>query len=172
MEGGGYMRVYISGKIGELEPRPSTIEKFAKAEEKLRARGFDVFNPVREEMAKKAKALFRPEFAILHEGNFHKPGLYETVLLLDLDALSHCHAIYLLDDYKKSPGALTEASFAFATEKKCFFQDSYHASAYLHHEYNKLCDHGHPPLQREDGEDNYDLRDRYVRMHLGEIFIP
>lgn len=165
------MRVYISGKIGELEPSPSTIEKFAIAEKKLRARGFDVFNPVRMEMAKKAKALSRPEFAILNEGNFRKPGLYETVLLLDLEALSHCHAIYLLDDYKKSPGALTEASFAFATRKRCFFENIFHAMAYLKREYDELCENGHPPLQREDGEDNFDLRNRYLRMRMEEVLL-
>ena len=166
------MRIYISGKIGELEPIPSTIEKFAKAEEKLRARGFDVFNPIRMEILKKAKALFRPEFTITNEGNSHKPGLYETILLFDLHALYHCHAIYLLEDYKRSPCALTEAAFAVATDKKRFFQNAYHARIYLEHEYDYLVTFGKPPLQREDGENDSDLRDRYVRMHLDEILIP
>lgn len=166
------MSIYISGKIGELEPSPSTIEKFAKAEEKLRARGFDVFNPIRMEIFKKAKALFRPELPIINEGNFHKPGLYETILLLDLDALSHCHAIYLLEDYKRSPGARAEHAFAIATNKKRFFQNAFHARTYLEHEYDYLVTFGKPPLQREDGENDLDLRDRYVRMHLDEILIP
>lgn len=166
------MRVYISGKIGELEPSPSTIEKFAKAEEKLLARDFKVFNPIREEIIEKAKALFEPYPAIYVEGNFHKPELYERVLLLDLEALSHCHAIYFLEDYMDSPGALTEAAFAVATDKKRFFQNAFHAHIYLEHEYDYLVTFGKPPLQREDGENDSDLRDRYVRMHLDEILIP
>ena len=166
------MRVYISGNIGELEPSPSTIEKFAKAEEKLRARGFDVFNPVWHEIVKKAKALWRPEFTILTGENFHKPGLYDTILLLDLEALAHCHAIYLLADFPYSPGARTEQAFAKATKKKCFYQDAFHARLHLHYEYDDLVASGKPPLQREDGENHSDLRDRYVRMHLDEILIP
>ncbi len=165
------MRVYISGKIGELEPSPSTIEKFAKAEEKLLARDFKVFNPIREEIIEKAKALFEPYPAIYDEGNFHKPELYERVLLLDLEALSHCHAIYFLEDYMESPGALTERAFAFATEKKCFFQHPCHAWNYLVREYDRLRATGHPPLQREDGEDDIDLQYRYARMHMDEILI-
>lgn len=166
------MRVYISGQIGELEPSPSTIEKFAQAEEKLRARGFEVFSPIRYEIVKKAKALFRPEFTNLNEGSFHKPGLNETILLLDLEALAHCHAIYLLADFPYSPGARTEQAFAKATKKKCFYQDAFHARLHLYYEYDDLVASGKPPLQREDGENDSDLRDRYVRMHLDEILIP
>lgn len=77
------MRIYISGKIGELEPIPSTIEKFAKAEEKLRARGFDVFNPIRMEILKKRKLfsglnLRLQTKAIPINRDFTKPFFYLT----------------------------------------------------------------------------------------------
>ena len=166
------MRIYISGKIGELEPSPSTIEKFAKAEEKLRARGFDVFNPIAHLSYKIAKYLLEViEKPFLREGEC-LPDIYTLILNLDIINLSRCHAIYLLADFRDSPGALAEHAFAIATNKKRFFQNAFHARTYLEHEYDYLVTFGKPPLQREDGENDSDLRDRYVRMHLNEILIP
>ena len=166
------MRVYISGQIGELEPSPSTIEKFAKAEEKLRARGFDVFNPISRDASKCAKKILEEiEKAHFEEGTC-LPDIYSIILTLDILQLSHCHAIYLLADFRLSPGARAEQAFAIATNKKRFFQNAFHARTYLEHEYDDLVAIGKPPLQREDGENDSDLRDRYVRMHLDEILIP
>ena len=166
------MRVYISGQIGELEPSPSTIEKFAKAEEKLRARGFDVFNPISRDASKCAKKILEEiEKAHLEEGTC-LPDIYSIILTMDIHQLSHCHAIYLLTDFPYSPGARAEQAFAKATKKKCFFQDAFHARLNLMYEYDDLVASGKPPLQREDGENDSDLRDRYVRMHLEEILIP
>lgn len=166
------MRVYISGQIGELEPSPSTIEKFAKAEEKLRARGFDVFNPISRDVYRSAKKIFNEvESPHLEEGAC-LPDIYSIILTMDIRHLSHCHAIYLLADYPNSPGARAEHAFARATKKNFFFQDTFHALTYLTYEYYDLVETGKPPLQREDGENDSDLCDRYVRMHLDEILIP
>jgi len=166
------MRIYISGQIGELEPSPSTIEKFAKAEEKLRARGFDVFNPISRDAYRSAKKIFNEvESPHLEEGAC-LPDIYSIILTMDIHHLSHCHAIYLLADYPYSPGARAEHAFAKATKKKCFYQDAFHARLHLYYEYDDLVASGKPPLQREDGENDNDLRDRYVRMHLDEILIP
>ena len=166
------MRVYISGQIGELEPSPSTIEKFAKAEEKLRARGFDVFNPISRDASKCAKKILEEiEKAHLEEGTF-LPDIYSIILTMDIHQLSHCHAIYLLADYPYSPGARAEHAFARATKKNFFFQDAFHARTYLTYEYYDPLKIGKPPVQREDGENDSDMCDRYVRMHLDEILIP
>jgi len=166
------MRIFISGKIGELEPSPSTIEKFAKAEEKLRARGFDVFNPISRNAYQSAKKIFNEvESPHLEEGAC-LPDIYSIILTMDILHLSRCHAIYLLADFRDSPGARAEHAFAIATNKKRFFQNAFHARTYLEHEYDYLVTFGKPPLQREDGENDLDLRDRYVRMHLDEILIP
>lgn len=166
------MRVYISGKIGELEPSPSTIEKFAKAEEKLRARGFDVFNPISSNSYALAKyCLEEIEKPRLTEGEC-LPDIYTIILKLDIMNLCRCHAIYLLADYPYSPGARAEHAFARATKKNFFFQDAFHARTYLTYEFYDLLETGKPPVQREDGENDSDLCDRYVRMHLDEILIP
>lgn len=42
------MKVYISGKIGEVVISEATRKKFAKAEEMLKAKGYEVFNPCDE----------------------------------------------------------------------------------------------------------------------------
>ena len=42
------MKVYISGKIGEEVISEATRQKFAKAEEMLKAKGYEVFNPCDE----------------------------------------------------------------------------------------------------------------------------
>ena len=55
---------------------------------------------------------------------------YDQILLMDLDALATCHAIYLLDDWEDSDGANVEFSYAMATGKKVFFQDKEDAAVF------------------------------------------
>ena len=46
------MRVYISGKIGGEVISDATRQKFARAEEMLKAKGYQVFNPCDERWQK------------------------------------------------------------------------------------------------------------------------
>ena len=39
------MKFYVCGKIGKNNPSPETLAKFKKAEDMLRSRGHEVFNP-------------------------------------------------------------------------------------------------------------------------------
>ena len=77
------MKVYLSGKItGDAGYR----QKFEAVQNELTSYGYVVFNP-----------------AILPDG-FE----YEDYMSLDLLILSRCDAIYLLRDWKNSPGAKRE----------------------------------------------------------------
>lgn len=98
------MKIYISGKIGEEVLSEATRQKFQDVEIRLKEDGHEVFNPTTsgfEKSAKEAAAIFGTT-------------LYKEFLLFDLRVLSRCDAIYLLPDYKTSPGAMAELYFAKA----------------------------------------------------------
>jgi len=116
------MKVYIAGKIGEEVISDATRRKFARAEEILRAKGYDVFNPCDE----KWQATLRREYeelwpcSFLLQGKF--PTFYDYVLLRDLTVLATKDAVYFLEDWDRSPGANSEHSFAMVTGKKMLWQ--------------------------------------------------
>lgn len=111
------MRIYISGKIGEEVISDATRQKFARAEEMLRAKfGEDatVINPASEEFSRYLdihfRSLgFRPE--------------YKDILLYDLNWLCTCDSIYMLADWTKSGGANVELDFARASGKKILWEN-------------------------------------------------
>lgn len=116
------MKVYISGKIGEEVISDATRQKFARAEEMLRAKGYDVFNPCNAAWQRVLEAGYKTQ-------KFEEDGMpantipfYDYCLLRDLMAMSAKEAVYFLDDWDKSPGAGTEHSFAMATGKKLLWQ--------------------------------------------------
>ena len=99
------MKVYISGKIGRNEKiAKATLEKFAKREKRLRDIGCETFNPTTSGLGTLAE-----NYARANGSTF-----YQEILLLDLMELSKCDAIYLLPDWKDSPGAMVEFMFANA----------------------------------------------------------
>jgi hypothetical protein len=85
-------RVYIAGKItGEKYYR----QKFAAAERKLKARGYEVINPARMVKVEKWKT--------------YRDYLQESMLLL-----FQADFIYALPCWTKSKGATLEVSFAMS----------------------------------------------------------
>jgi tRNA A37 threonylcarbamoyladenosine modification protein TsaB len=79
--------IYVAGKInGDANYRA----KFMKAQRKLEERGYIVLNP-----------------AELPEG-MH----YEKYMVIGFSMIEVAHAIYMLDDYKDSPGAIRELEHA------------------------------------------------------------
>lgn len=96
------MKVYISGKIGEEVLSEDTRNKFAKAETLLHDLGFDVFNPTTSGLGHRAE-----ELAVKNGTDF-----YTEIMKLDIDALRGCDIIYLLLDWKDSPGAKVEKAEA------------------------------------------------------------
>ena len=108
------MKVYISGKIGEEVLSEATRRKFAKAEEMLKAKRFETFNPTKSGLGAHAESLAKAAD--------YKTSFYQEILLCDLAQLAQCDAIYMLADWSKSNGANVELSFAIATGKQIFWE--------------------------------------------------
>lgn len=118
-------RVYISGKIGEEKLSEATRQKFTKAEEMLKARGFEVFNPTSEEWQAHLRIRYEEDSKAYQpyiDGG-GMPDFYTYTLLRDLMALSVKDAIYMLADFLDSKGAKTEYAFAIATGKQVYYDD-------------------------------------------------
>lgn len=82
-------KVYIGGKMTGLTEEESKA-LFARAEELLKAQGYEVVNPWKIEV----------------------PKHYSGQLLRSLEELAKCDAIYLLDNWTSSNGANCEYWFA------------------------------------------------------------
>jgi hypothetical protein len=118
------MKVYISGKIGEEVISEATRQKFARVEEMLKGKGFEVFNPTDEHWEahlKKRYELDRKVYQPYTDG--HMPDFYTYCLLRDLMALSTKDAIYMLPDFIDSKGAKAEHAFAIATCKRVYYDE-------------------------------------------------
>ena len=166
------MKVYISGKIGEEVVSEATRQKFAKAEEMLKAKGYEVFNPCDERWQNTLKREYENDQYVNSAwliGEF--PDFYAYVLLRDLMVLSTKDAVYMLDDWMDSPGSATERRFAMATGKTILFQNRQNARSYLREEWwYEECDKF---LDNEDAEGTCsDEADRYVEQHFEEIWLP
>lgn len=97
-------KVYIAGKIGEDYPSEATLQRFATAERLLKTIGYEVFNPTCSGLGAKAEALAKEKGT----------DFYREIMLLDLEVLAGCDAIYMLPGWTKSPGARAELKFAEA----------------------------------------------------------
>ena len=84
-------KVYISGQITGL-PVAEYVEKFSKAEAELKAKGYEVVNPLRYEL---------------------KPGSrWNEQMKVDIRLLLDCDAIYMLSNWERSTGAGLELYIA------------------------------------------------------------
>ena len=112
------MKVYISGKIGEEVISEATRQKFARAEEMLKAKGHEVTNPASD----KCQMLLR--YSLKREKKHgYKGDIYSFALMTDLVSIwRDCDAVYFLEDWENSPGAQSEHSFAMAIGKKMLWQ--------------------------------------------------
>ena len=125
------MKVYISGKIGEEVISEATRQKFARAEEMLKAKGYEVFNPCDEKWQRLLKREYENDKYVKSpwmDGEF--PSFYAYVLLRDQMVLSTADAVYFLIDWITSPGAYAEHSFAVAAGKKLLWEDQFCAKVY------------------------------------------
>ena len=100
------MRIYISGKIGKDNPSPETLAKFKEAEDMLRSRGHEVFNPTTSGLGRHAESLVQ---AADYDTSF-----YQEIMLLDLVQLSQCDAVMVLNDWHNSDGSKVELMLAQA----------------------------------------------------------
>lgn len=117
------MRVYISGKIGEEVISDATRQKFARAEEMLKAKGYEVFNPCDERWQKVLRREYEHDKYVESPWLTSKfPDFYAYCLLRDLMVLATKDAIYMLADWTESGGANVELDFARATGKQLFWE--------------------------------------------------
>lgn len=116
------MRIYISGKIGENEISETTRQKFARAEEMLKAKGFSVFNPTDKNwtdiLSNEYYTIKGPQRILVYATPF-----YNYCLLRDLVVLNQMDGIYMLADWTQSDGANVELDFARATGKKILWEN-------------------------------------------------
>lgn len=104
------MRIYISGKIGEETPSPETLAKFRRVEDMLRSMGYDVFNPTTSGLGAHAESLAKK----------NGTTFYEEILLLDQQELKKCDGVYMLNDWRLSPGARSELALARALRRPVY----------------------------------------------------
>lgn len=106
------MKFYISGKIGENAPSKETLAKFKEAEDILKEKGHEVFNPTTSGLGRHAESLAQ---AADYETSF-----YQEILLLDLVQLSQCDAVMMLKDWHNSAGTKVELMLAQALHKPIY----------------------------------------------------
>lgn len=91
------MKVYIAGKVTGLD-RTETVAKFERAAELFREKGHEPFIPT-----------VLPDYRDVP----HEDYMHVCKSIIDI-----CDGIYLLNDWKQSPGACQELEYAFALKKK------------------------------------------------------
>ena len=152
------MKVYISGKIGEEVISDTTRQKFARAEKMLRAKGYEVTNPTSDKCQILVRLSMKNEEKLGYKGDF-----YSFALITDLVSIwRDCDAVYMLEDWEKSPGANAEHSFAMATGKNILFASREQAVHHLEEEWRKA----------NKAMNMRTPRYKYVDLHLHELWMP
>lgn len=112
------MRVYLSGKIGTPDITEEIKGKFQRAALRARAFGSEVLNPTSDAWQRHLQRKYQEDMI----ASGMQCSYYEYVLLRDLMNVSTCDYIYMLKDYKDSPGALAELAFAKAAGKIVIYE--------------------------------------------------
>lgn len=97
------MKIYISGQITGLKPE-TALKHFMEAENFLKSKGHNVFNPM------------------LTNGN--KKLNWKQLMLLSIEELFECEAIYMLHNWRKSKGARIEHAVADEMEMPVYYAGS------------------------------------------------
>lgn len=97
-------RVYISGKMTGL-PKWLWVARFKSAEMKLMEMGMQPINPARMQLPE--------EWEIDHD----------TYIMMDLELLNTCDAIYMLANWKTSTGARIERDWAIRKHKEIMYEE-------------------------------------------------
>lgn len=97
-------KIYIAGKVTGL-PKDEVIQKFAEAQKQFEAYGYEVVNPIE----------------VVNDWEME----WKEAMKLCIAALMECDAIYLLNDYKESKGALLEKQIAKAMNIKNIVEYKY-----------------------------------------------
>lgn len=167
------MRVFIIGKIDVAVISEADRQKFARAEEMLKAKGYEVFNPINEKWQRLLtdgyeRQYFDREMAIPAKA----ASFYAYCLLRNLMAMAIRDAVYILDDYDRSDGSQTEHSFAVATCKRLYYQDRKDACEYLIERMYKEAKANGSPVKYDSLDDRNDIEIAYFTKHLDEAWLP
>jgi hypothetical protein len=95
------MKIYISGAVTGTD---DYLERFANAEEQLKAQGFEVINPA------KINALLPCSTS------------YGEYMAISRTLHGFCDCVFMLNDWQKSRGAKQEFAWAVLDEKKIYFE--------------------------------------------------
>ena len=155
------MKVYISGKIGEEILSEATIAKFKKAEDMLREKGHEPFNPCSEVW----QAYLSLSWVMLET----RTGMdkYAYYLLEDQKKLAECDAVLFLDDTHDSPGATSEYYFSLAIRKWIMFTNKEQAKTFLTFKWIDLKDRPRMTL-----EEAGDVIKSYIQRNIDNVWLP
>ena len=116
-------KIYISGKMGEKSLSETTRDKFAQAEERLKAEGWDPINPATDEYQDFMQGVLAEAFEDWEDSDIEGEwNEYAEMLMHDLRIISLCDALYMLADWKQSPGATAEHAYAKALGKEIRYE--------------------------------------------------
>lgn len=116
-------KIYISGKMGEKSLSDATRDKFAQAEERLKAEGWDPINPATDEYQDFMQGVLAEAFEDWEDSDIEGEwDEYAEMLMHDLRIISLCDALYMLADWKQSPGATAEHAYAKALGKEIRYE--------------------------------------------------
>lgn len=162
------MKVYISGKIGEEVISDATRAKFARAERMLEKMGYEVTNPA----SVMCQQLLRFSRSMEERRGHTVRDFYSFALITDIVSLwRDCEAIYMLNDWRKSPGATAEYYFAKATGKRMLFADRHDACEHLIERMYREVRAGNPPGEYLELPQN-DAEIAYFSKHLHDAWLP
>jgi len=100
-------KVYIAGKIKGLN-YSEVVVKFSKAENLLKREGYEVVNPISVIQQVNDVRFVCKMDQLADELPEHRREIFKHCI----SHLAHCDVIYLLEDYKDSPGAFLEKDIA------------------------------------------------------------
>lgn len=109
-------KIYISGKMGEDVLSKETKDKFMLAHIDLMAKYKNalIIDPASDLLQKAVRDFCEKDNTINED--------YRKALLYDMTAICRCDAIYMLRDWKDSPGATAEYYFAKAVGLEIIFE--------------------------------------------------
>jgi nucleoside 2-deoxyribosyltransferase len=117
--------IYISGKMGEKVLSEKTIAKFNAAQARLEKDGWEVVNPADGQFQREAERVVTMEEARWRNENIEGEfDWYSYILLFDLHIVAQCDAIYMLSDWRDSPGATSEHAYALACHKEIIYESN------------------------------------------------
>ena len=109
--------------MGEKKLSVKTVRKFLAAQKRLSEDGWAIINPASAVFQRDAQMHVKIEekkWQALEFGEFH---WYDWMLMWDMHSLALCDAIYLLKDWRDSPGATAEYYYAKACGKEIIFEE-------------------------------------------------